>query len=193
MMILGGCITSAKFNMSALVLPQRAASFVPPAGGEEGYWKTRQNPVTGEIIREWINAPADAENPIGAYSIVCQANAVITGGLNSQGTTERWTTKGEYQNVDFVEMRVPPNVILKRRDRITNLAGQDGKILWLEEDHPVFDDEGNSTLPPTVFSVRGVAPSLDAFNNVMEHFVLLERAENQEVWPGGRGEESSSG
>lgn len=180
-----GCVTSAKYNMRALILPQTAGSYTPPAeDGEEGHWETVQNPITGQIERVWVDAPVD-DNPdtpgdeslTGARYISCQANAIITGGLNSQGTTERWTSKGEYQNVDFVEMRVSANTLIRRRDRVTNITGPNGDILWIEEDHPADD----GTLPPTVFQVRGVAPSLDIFNRPIEQFILLERAENQEL------------
>ena len=165
--------------MTATVMPQ--GTFVPPTvEGETGHWETRQNPVTGDIERVWVEDVNEVHPDGGARVIKCQANAIITGGLNSQGTTERWTSKGSYENVDFVEMRVGPDVILKRRDRVTNILGPNGEQLWVEEDHP--DASGN--FPATVFQVRGVAPSLDIFNRPIENFVLLERAQNQESEPG---------
>ena len=183
-----GCVTSAKYNMTALVLPQAGGTYVPPTDdGEEGYWKTVQDPITGFIRRVWIDGPVedDPDTPqdeslTGSRVSECQENAIITGGLNSQGTTERWTSKGEYDNVDFVEMRVPVDTVLKRRDRVTNITQPNGDILWLEEDHPNED----GSVPATVFQVRGSAPSLDIFNRPIENFVLLERAENQELSSG---------
>lgn len=186
---MGGCITSAKYSMKALVLPQ--GTYVPPTPETEetpavvGYWQITQDPISGDLIRVWVDevvpdlpeTPDVDESLGGARWIKCQANAIITGGLNSQGTTERWTTKGEYENVDFVELRTPANIVLRRRERVTNISGADGQVLWLEEDQPGSDGK----LPATVFQVRGVAPSLDIFNRHMENFVLLERAENQEL------------
>lgn len=185
---MAGCVTSAKYNMTALVLPQ--GTYQAPKEEDEhgpaieqGYWRIEQDPIDGSPIRVWVDetfednpeTPED-ESLTGARTIACQANAIITGGLNSQGTTERWTTKGGYENVDFVELRVGPDTMLRRRERVTNIAGPDGTILWVEEDHP--DERG--IIPATVFQVRGVAPSLDIFNKHIENFVLLERAENQE-------------
>lgn len=178
-MILAGCVTSAKHNMTALVMPQGVYKEV----GDTGHWETRRHPVTGEVERIWVEEPNEEHPAAGAYEIECQANAIITGGLNSQGTTERWNSKGIYENVDFVELRVPPHVNLRRRDRITNITDGEGNIAWLEEDHP--DEDG--TIPPTVFQVRGSAPSMDIFNRTIEHFILLERAENQENYPSGGG------
>lgn len=179
-MILQGCITSAKHNMTALVMPQPGLYELEDEE-EKGRWVVKRHPVTGEVQRTWVDEPNTKYPDRGAYTITCQANAIITGGLNSQGTTERWTSKGVYENVDFLELRVPPNVTLRRRDRITNITDASGKIAWLEEDHP---DE-NGEYPPTVFQVRGSAPSMDIFNRTIEHFNLLERAENQENYPSG--------
>lgn len=182
---MGGCITSAKYNMKALVLPQGVYQAPVEETGAAGYWEVQQDPISGDLIRVWVgeeipdnpDTPDHDESLGGARWITCQANAIITGGLNSQGTTERWTTKGGYENVDFVELRTPASIVLRRRERVTSITGPDGDVLWLEEDQP----NTGGILPHTVFQVRGVAPSLDIFNRHIENFVLLERAENQEL------------
>lgn len=162
--------------MTATVLRQTAGG----GGTEEGHFEWKQDQITGEPIRVWVPGDDPDTVDVDESVIPCQVNAIITGGLNSQGTTERWTSKGEYENVDFVELRFPPGYHLTKRDRIADIRGVDGEILWTEEEL-----EGN---PGTVFNVQGVAPSLDVFNKHIENFALLARAENQN-----RGELVSSG
>lgn len=133
--------------------------------------------VTGEPIRVWVPAetPDDPTtediDERQTFRFPCQARSIITGGLNSQGTTERWTTKGNYDNVDFIEIQVPPNITITKRDRITNVTDSNGKVIWREEEYGDFS--------PTVFDVLGVAPSLDPFGSVVEYFILAARAEVQ--------------
>lgn len=181
------CITSAKYEQRATLLRQGFASdaqIVRPKPGEEpvtGHYVMKQHPVTREFIRVWepvdIETPADSpftteiDTAPQVLTFDCQARGIMTGGLNSQGTTERWTSKGGYENVDFVEMVVPRDVVITKRDRVTDISDSRGNVIWLEEEF--------GRMTPTVFDVRGVTPSVDPFGSVTEWFVLLERAEIQ--------------
>lgn len=191
--ILGwGCVTSAKYEQTATLLRQGQASDAPIINPEDiteggGSWVTEYHDVTGEPIRVWIPADEDTgfpddpatleEEDRQVFNFPCQARSIITGGLNSQGTTERWTTKGTYDNVDYIEIQVPPNVLITKRDRITNVTDSNGKVIWREEEYGAFT--------PTVFDVLGVAPSLDPFGSVVEYFILAARAEIQGGTEGG--------
>lgn len=114
----------------------------------------------------------DIDESLMEFRFPCQARPVITGGLNSQGTTQRWTSKGDYENVEFIEMVIPKNVIVTKRDRIARITDSRGNYIWREEEQGSFE--------PTVFDVLGVAPSLDPFGSVVEYFALLKRSEIQE-------------
>lgn len=177
-------MTSAKYDQTATLLRQGYASNVPAPvdtpeviEAKDGHFRIRKHPITGEPIREWIEIPleddptTDIDESQLVFTFQCQARPIITGGLNSQGTTERWTSKGDYENVDYVEIQIPKSVIVTKRDRITNICDSRGNVIWREE-------EGGS-FKPTVFDVRGVAPSLDPFGSVVEYFALLERSEIQ--------------
>lgn len=182
-----GCITSLKYDQTATLLRQGYGSSVPIIGTDEvlhedsettGPYVTKQDPITGAIIRVWepaIIVPDDPATPDineeQVFNFECQARGIITGGLNSQGTAERWTSKGTYENVDFVEMQVAPSVIITKRDRVTNIRNSRGEIVWREEEY--------GSMKPTVFDVRGVMPSLDPFGSLVEWYVLLERTEDQ--------------
>lgn len=187
------CATSAKYDQNATLLRQgysehdieysdevlRGEVDHPLAGG----YVTKQHPITGEYIREWksleelyeltpdedVSGETNPQPPVLTFP--CQARSIITGGLNSQGTTERWTTKGSYENIDFIEMVVPKNILITKRDRITGITNSRGEVVWREEEHGKFT--------PTVFDVRGVAPSLDPFGSLVEWFILCERAQIQ--------------
>lgn len=180
-MVIGfGCITSAKYDQTATLLRQGYSTSNPADPVEEsGYYKIQKHPITGEPIRVWVGGrleddpdTPDIDESEGVFRFECQARPIITGGLNSQGTTERWTTKGAYENVDFIEIQFPKDIIVTKRDRITDITDSRGNYIWVEE-------EGGS-FRPTVFDVKGVAPSLDPFGSVIEYFAMLERAEVQE-------------
>lgn len=182
-MIGWGCALSAKYDQKATLLRQGYAANATTVNGPEGWdelegsFVVGKHPVTGEPIRVWTpvtqpdNPDTDIDESEQVLRFACQARPIITGGLNSQGTTERWTTKGSYENVEYIEMQIPKNIIVTKRDRVTNITDSRGNEIWLEEEHGSFKS--------TVFDVRGVSPSLDPFGSVVEYFALLERAEIQ--------------
>lgn len=184
-----GCITSNKYEQTATLLRQGYHPDDPVIGSDDilpegstttGNYVTKQDPITGEIIRVWEPAPSGVEDDPGTegvneshFTFECQARGIMTGGLNTQGTAERWTSKGTYENVDFVEMQVAPEVVITKRDKVTNIRNSRGEIVWREEEY--------GTMSPTVFDVRGVMPSLDPFGSLVEWYVLLERSEIQDI------------
>jgi hypothetical protein len=182
-----GCITSAKYQQRAVLLRQGYDSNIPldpdptQPGGAYVY---EVHPVTGEVEWVWkevVTTPDDPTTPdvdeTATLTFECQARSIITGGLNSQGTTQRWNSKGEYENVDFVELQFPKKYRITKRDRITNITDSSGRVVWLEEEF--------GSMVPTVFDVLGVAPSLDPFGSQPEWFALLRRSEIQEGTEGG--------
>ena len=184
-----GCITSNKYEQTATLLRQGYLPTDPVIGSDDilpegstttGNYVTEQDPITGEIIRVWEEAVLTPDDPDThdvdereVYNFECQARGIMTGGLNTQGTAERWTSKGTYENVDFVEMQVAPEVVITKRDKVTNIRNSRGEIVWREEEY--------GTMKPTVFDVRGVMPSLDPFGSLVEWYVLLERSEIQDI------------
>lgn len=183
------CATSAKYEQKATLLRPEADLKSRSSAGtetptESGGWVTEQHPITGQPIRKWVDAielvddpdTPDIDESVTSFRFTCQARSIITGGLNSQGTTQRWTSKGDYENVDFVELQVPKDVLITKRDKVTNITDSRGNVIWKEEEY--------GRMTPTVFNVRGVAPSVDPFGHVVEQFVLLERSEAQYGEPG---------
>ncbi len=184
----GGCLTSARFTMKATIL-RKSSEFQPavtdPAFGE---WVKSQDPVTKEIVNVWtpVKKPGNvAGQPESFVEVNCIARGIVDGGIRVAGTTERF---GEnYENVDFVKLWVASNVLITKRDRITNIKDATGKIRWRDEEYEEVDpnvviDLGNdATFNPvqraTVFNVNGVTPLFNAFNQIVEQSILLERTE----------------
>ena len=177
-MVVGwSCVTSAKYDQVATLLRQGYSPEIDTNDPNEGHYVYEQHPITGEVVRRWVEVPLPDDPDTGidestnVLTFRCQARGIITGGLNSQGTTERWTSKGTYENIDYIEMQVPKGVTITKRDRVTNITNSRGEVVWREEEF------GRNT--PTIFDVRGVTPSLDPFGHLVEWFVLLERSEIQ--------------
>lgn len=145
-----------------------------------GEWVENQSPLSGEIVKVWVPFEDQPDNPdtpdyneFKFATIPCLARGIVDGGIRVAGTTERF---GEnYENVDFIRLWIPANVLLTKRDRVTNIRTNKGQIVWVDEE---FDDPADLTPPKaTLFNVNGVTPLFDAFNKHIENFVLLERAE----------------
>lgn len=165
------CLVSAKYNMTATLLTQgpTAPSTNPD---DQGHWENKQDEVTGEIIRVWVVDDADPDTAgTQERRIPCMVRGVIDGGIRVAGTTERYTPQGVYDNVDYAKMSFPANIVITKRDRVTNITGPDGTIIWKEEEW---------TNAPTVFEVMGVTPIPDPFGNLIENIALLKRAEVQQ-------------
>lgn len=165
-----GCLVSTKFTMLADILHQGAVS--DPV--QLGHYETRQDEDSGAIIRVWVEDIDQNQPGVQADTIPCEIRGIIDGGIRVAGSTERFSSRGSYEMVDFARMKFPAQIIITRRDRITRVRSQKRpeQVIWLEEE---WDDR------PTTFDVMGVTPITDPFGNHVENMALLQRAEVQEV------------
>ena len=174
---LKGCITSARFTMKATVLRQNLPSADSPVD-LGAYYEVGQEPISGEIIREWNDRDPDVPSAT-TEEIDCMAEGIVDGGIRVAGTTERFTNI--YENVDFVRVTYPKNVLLSKRDRLTNIRNaQTGEVIWKEEETATYNSgTGLYTSRSTVFEVLGVTPITNPFGAVTEFIALCSRAEIQ--------------
>jgi len=169
-----GCLTSARYTMLADVLRQGAGSDVPVNLSDQGTWVSSQDPITLEIVRKWVPVTDDSNpgKPL-VWSIPCQVNGIIDGGIRVAGTTERF--EKEYQNIDYVRMLFGPGEVLTKRDRITNIRNRrTGQIIWKDEE---VGFDGTGDYRATVFNVNGVTPIANYKGRHIENFANLERAD----------------
>lgn len=190
------CLTAGRMTMSATLLHRGDVvdDITTPNDAEidisdYGVWEDSQDPLTGQIVKVWTpfsdtqsvyptyqptsqTAPVNKSSMTVKQNVPCLARGIVDGGIRVAGTTERF---GEvYENIDFVKMWIPANLIVTKRDRITNIRDRAGRIRWVDEEYYIPGDP--NSLRATVFNVNGVTPLFDAFNNVVEWFVLLERS-----------------
>lgn len=163
------CLTGARFTQRAVRLTDFGGQTHNP--DEYGQWVESQDPLTGEVVRVWV--PSDDPNTpnVNESTIPCQVRGIVDGGIRVAGTTERFGDT--YMNIDYAKMWVPTNIRLTKNDRITNITDKRGRIQWRDEE---FETDPTQ-LKATVFNVNGVTPLFNAFNDLAEWFVLLERAE----------------
>lgn len=161
------CLTSARFNMKADILRQTPTSVETTPGN----WTTTQDPDSGELIRQWQEGTTDQGTPNTTsddlQSFTCLARPIIS--LATSRGAEVFSTV--YSNTEYVRIWFPPNVVMSKRDRVTNIRDRAGNIIWREEER--IDDA------PTVFDVTSVTPVLDPFGRHVETTALLERVETQ--------------
>jgi hypothetical protein len=168
------CLTSARYTMLADVLRQGAGNDEQVNVSEQGHYEMDQDPVTLEIIRKWVPV-TDDEDPTApkVWSIPCQVNGIIDGGIRVAGTTERFDK--DYQNIDYVRMLFGANETITKRDRITNIRNRrTGQIIWKDEEIGV---DGSGEYRATVFNVNGVTPITNYRGRPIENFANLERAD----------------
>lgn len=184
------CLIGARFTMQATLLHQDDDYVGDIDLSEYGEWVNSQDPLTGEIVKVWIpfdtdpNTPGN-QDPLQLGTIPCVARGIVDGGIRVAGTTEWFGS--DYRNIDFVKLWTPSHVRINKRDRITNIKDKSGRIRWADEEYeprnpsvPVDESDPatyNLTKRATVFNVNGVTPLFDAFNNLTEWYVMLERAE----------------
>lgn len=162
------CLTSSKFSQTAVLLKQGLVAD-PTSPDTAGHYEMVQDDLSGEVIRTWVSDdPGTTIHETGEFK--CQARGILEGGIRVAGATERWA-KGEYENVGFVQLRFPKDVIITQRDRVTKIKGPDGNVQWLEEEYGVNK--------ATIFDVLGVQPVLDPFGKIIEMSALLTRSEVQ--------------
>lgn len=168
------CLTSARFVMKADVLRQTENDDTDDNDviDADGEWVTRQDPDTGEIIREWQpNDHTDSSTPVETTvrSFACQARGITSNTIGGNSSLEKF---GEiYDNSDYVIITYPAHINISKRDRVTNIRGRDRKVIWTENEQ--VDN------PPTIFDVVGVVPQIDPFGRHTENIALLERSQVQ--------------
>lgn len=131
-----------------------------------------QDDETGEFVRDW--QPQTVPGPASTTqkkSIRCIVRGIIDGGIRVAGTTEKWTGTGQMESIDYAKMQFPANENVSSRDRITEIRGPNGKVIWAEEEF---------TGAPSVFEVLGVTPVVDPFGMHIENMALLKRAKDQQ-------------
>lgn len=180
------CLSSSLFNMTALVLSPKDDTTdhldAEDTGSVNGSYEYIQNPISGAMERVWVPAQGDDDNtntdplagPVAGRRIECVARGILEGGIRVTSTTERYSTRGTLEVGDFINFEFPPNEIVTRRDRITDIRDRNGNLIWIEEE---------STNRPTIFEVTGVTPVTDPFGTQIKNFSLLSRAQDQEsLW-----------
>lgn len=100
--------------------------------------------------------------------VPCSAMSFINGGIQGNGTMERWH-EGMYRSSDYV--RIKTKRALLKSQRVTNIRSLTGEVVWQEEE---FSGE------PTIFDVDGSSPVADPFSGSSLEFIsTLSRAEIQ--------------
>lgn len=159
--------------MTATVLRPGGSVVNPTPTSPSGHWAKQQDPESGAIIDVWVEETDDPSTPnvVETSTFSCTARGIISEGVSSAGATEDWNRRGDYENVEYVKLTFPKNVVITKRDQITNIRDKDGNLIWVEDEVDV--DRA------TIFNVNGVIPILDAFNKHIENVAYLKRAEVQ--------------
>lgn len=167
------CLLSTRFGMTAEILRNGALGAVEVDKDDEGQWVEREDPVSFEIIREWVPVVDDEDTgTFKRFVVPCEVRGIVDGGIRVAGTTERFGKT--YDNVDFAKMRFGPDVVITKRDRITNIRNKrTGQILWKEEEL----DKVGADFRATVFNVQGVTPEFDPFQRLVTQFAMLARVD----------------
>lgn len=163
------CLSSARFTMKATVLKQGNYPSDPSTG--TGTWENSQDPITGEIVSRWVDVddPSTPTNDESSREFQCLARSVISTGVRNNANTEHFGSI--YDELEFVRVTYPTNVLITKHDRITNIRDSKGNVAYID----YFTDDTNPT--PTTFNVDGVIPVYDYTNMHIENMALLSRAE----------------
>jgi hypothetical protein len=168
--------------MTAVILkPGGPSDNNDTTGSENGHYEYQQDPDSGAIIEIWvpdtdpvIDIVPDYGDPgfITGRRFNCIARGFSDGGIRVAGSTEHFSSRGYIDTIDYVNLKFPADVILTRRDRVTDIRNRDNVLLWKEEE---FSDKA------TVFEVNGVTPVMDPWGKHVENSALLMRAEVQDA------------
>lgn len=170
---LKGCLTSGKFTMLATILRQNFATADAPVN-TGAYYEVQQDPISGAVKRNWVASDPDVVTVV-TEDIPCMVEGIVDGGIRVAGTTERFSNV--YENIDWARMTFPKNVMISKRDRITNVRNAlTGEIIWKEEELSTLNS-GQYSSPATTFDVLGVTPITNPYGQVTEYVALLQRAE----------------
>lgn len=168
---MGICLTSVSFSMSAEVKRQHNDN--PDDPTDNGQWVLIQDPDTGEVTRVWRSfdnpETTDVDESVTGEVFPCLARGILSTGIRNASATQNWSEL--YRATDIVQLQFPADVIIRRNDHIINIRDSAGNLVWREEE--MVD------APGTTFIVNGVVPIVDAYNNHVKNFALLERADVQ--------------
>lgn len=158
-----GCITSVKFTMEATIL--RRASMNQQKESQAGYFKSFQDPDTGEIRQVWVAADIDPVLSGEEETIPCLVKANYTV-ANDNTLNYRGARLIDHEVVD---MYFPSRYQIYTSDRVTNIT-QNGVLIY-------EDDRGqrHQAPKPTVYEVIGVSPITDPFGRAVEKIAQLRK------------------
>ena len=112
---------------------------------------------TGEIKREWLYAE----------TVSCLAKSIISSGVRTPSNDR--TIDNRYIIAEIIKINTVEK--LSRNSKITNIRDLKGQVLW--EEAEVLNN------PPTMFSIVGSTPIVDAFGQILEYETTLQRSEIQ--------------
>lgn len=167
--MLFGCITSARFNMTAEVRSQ--GKYTPPTETDKGHWDRVQDEDTGSIRRVWVPTGGGRPEDASTDTFPCTVSTPTGATASSFGIGIHFDNNGKIINTEYLILTCPASRELSKKDKITNIRGSDGNVIWREEE---FDGR------PTVFTVQGVVPITDPFGTHIENKAILARAEIQD-------------
>ena len=165
-----GCITSARFTMTAEVMSQ--GKYTPSDGLTDGHWEVNQDPDTGAIERIWVPNKTDHDQDlILDDTFPCLAQGMMAKSTVAISTGFSFGTDGMLLDSEFLTLNYPKTVTLSKNDKITNIRSSEGVLLWKEE-----ESDGR----PTIFIIKGMTPIMDPFGQHSENKAILARAEVQD-------------
>jgi hypothetical protein len=139
-MIFSGCLVGATYNHTADI-----------------YKKTLvQDPTSYAVADSWAKD----------HSITCYARSIQTDAVSDAASGKK--VNDIYAEYEFIKIMTGEK--LNRRQRITNIRGSNGVLLWSEY------ERGEAV---TVFEVQGVTSISDPFGAVIEYEVLAKRVQVQ--------------
>lgn len=119
-----------------------------------------QDPNTGAIIKEWYYIE----------SMPCYAKGVVSNSTSAR-SGDKQVFDNRYHNHQMIQIRTIDR--LNIRNKITNIRGKNGQVIWTELDYP--------SDTPTVFEITGVTPITDPFGETLAYNAIAKRSENQQI------------
>ncbi len=170
MALMRGCLNSARFIMKADVVKR---GYVTGTASPDGEWVTNQDPITYEVIRQWVVPDQSATNQV-ITTIDCVVTSYAgTAGRNLNNTIVMQDEK--FRIDEYLSISWPARWKLSTNDRITNIRNSKGLLLWDEGDHGAA-----GIIPtPTIFQLTGITPIVNESGNIKEYYSVIKRAELQ--------------
>ena len=166
------CLMGASHNMTADIM-KLYSDTSGPVEDLPGGWVNTQDKESGAIIRKWElpkDKPNTPEDESISTRVKCSAKAVLSRGARNGSANESFGAT--YSAVNYINMKVGPNVSITTRDRVTNIRSADGKVIWKV-------DQSKEDSAPLVFDVEGIIPITNPFGIHVETLIVLNRSEAQ--------------